>query len=72
MRAETAAFQRAICAAQDALAVNEPAKSMPAIELGAKDEGPAGPRGGGFHAGYFRDPEGNKLTKVTRRSRPRP
>lgn len=32
-----------------------------AIELGAKDEGPAGPRGGGFYAGYFRDPDGNKL-----------
>lgn len=32
-----------------------------AIELGAKDEGPAGPRGGGFYAGYFRDLEGNKL-----------
>ena len=32
-----------------------------AIELGAKDEGPAGPRGdGGFYAGYFRDPDGNK------------
>lgn len=33
-----------------------------AIELGAKDEGPAGPRGdSGFYAGYFRDPDGNKL-----------
>ena len=32
-----------------------------AIELGAKDEGPAGPRGNGFYAGYFRDPDGNKL-----------
>ncbi|MCX7139514.1 MAG: VOC family protein [Proteobacteria bacterium] len=32
-----------------------------AIELGAKDEGPAGPRGEGFYAGYFRDPDGNKL-----------
>lgn len=32
-----------------------------AIELGAADEGPAGPRGGGFYAGYFRDPDGNKL-----------
>jgi catechol 2,3-dioxygenase-like lactoylglutathione lyase family enzyme len=32
-----------------------------ALELGAKDEGPAGPRGGGFYAGYFRDPDGNKL-----------
>ncbi len=33
-----------------------------AIELGARDEGPAGPRGeGGFYAGYFRDLDGNKL-----------
>lgn len=32
-----------------------------AIELGAQDEGPAGPRGEGFYAGYFRDLDGNKL-----------
>lgn len=34
-----------------------------AIELGAQDEGAAGPRGEleGFYAGYFRDPDGNKL-----------
>jgi predicted lactoylglutathione lyase len=32
-----------------------------AIELGAKDEGPPGPRGDNFYAGYFRDPDGNKL-----------
>ena len=32
-----------------------------AMELGASDEGPPGPRGEGFYAGYFRDPEGNKL-----------
>lgn len=32
-----------------------------AISLGATDEGPAGPRGSGFHAGYFRDLDGNKL-----------
>ena len=32
-----------------------------AIELGAKDEGAPGPRGDGFYAGYFRDPDGNKL-----------
>ena len=34
-----------------------------AIELGATDEGPAGPRDGlaGFYAGYFRDLDGNKL-----------
>jgi catechol 2,3-dioxygenase-like lactoylglutathione lyase family enzyme len=34
-----------------------------AIELGAKDEGAAGPRDEvpGFYAGYFRDLDGNKL-----------
>lgn len=32
-----------------------------AIELGAADEGAAGPRGDGFYGGYFRDPDGNKL-----------
>lgn len=32
-----------------------------ALELGGTDEGPAGPRGEGFYAGYFRDPDGNKL-----------
>ncbi len=33
-----------------------------AIELGAQDEGAAGPRGdSGFYCGYFRDPDGNKL-----------
>ena len=33
-----------------------------ALSLGAKDEGAAGPRGdSGFYAGYFRDPDGNKL-----------
>lgn len=32
-----------------------------AMELGGKDEGPAGPRGDEFYAGYFRDPDGNKL-----------
>ncbi len=32
-----------------------------AIELGAQDEGAAGPRGdGSFYAGYFRDPDGHK------------
>jgi catechol 2,3-dioxygenase-like lactoylglutathione lyase family enzyme len=29
---------------------------------GAPDEGPAGPRGDQFYAGYFRDPDGNKLS----------
>lgn len=34
-----------------------------AIELGGKDEGPAGPRGdSGMYAGYFRDLDGNKLS----------
>lgn len=32
-----------------------------AIELGATDEGKPGARGDGFYAGYFRDPDGNKL-----------
>ena len=32
-----------------------------AIELGGVDEGPAGPRGDKFYAGYFRDLDGNKL-----------
>ena len=34
---------------------------MTAIALGAKDEGPNGPRGEQFYAGYFRDLDGNKL-----------
>lgn len=32
-----------------------------ALELGAQDEGAAGPRMEGFYAGYFRDLDGNKL-----------
>jgi len=32
-----------------------------ALELGATDEGSPGPRGDSFYAGYFRDPDGNKL-----------
>ena len=32
-----------------------------ALKLGGKDEGPAGPRGDTFYAGYFRDLDGNKL-----------
>ena len=33
-----------------------------AVELGATDEGPPGPRGtSGFYAGYFRDLDSNKL-----------
>ena len=31
-----------------------------ALELGGTDEVPAGPRGEGFCAGYFRDLDGNK------------
>jgi catechol 2,3-dioxygenase-like lactoylglutathione lyase family enzyme len=48
-----------------ALVVDEKAKVdriyRKAIQLGASDEGPAGPRGEGFYAGYFRDLDGNKL-----------
>lgn len=32
-----------------------------ALANGGTDEGPPGPRGGGYYAGYFRDPDGNKL-----------
>ena len=32
-----------------------------ALSMGGTDEGPPGPRGEGFYAGYFRDPDGNKL-----------
>lgn len=32
-----------------------------ALALGGTDEGPVGPRGEGFYAGYFRDLDGNKL-----------
>jgi len=35
-----------------------------ALALGGKDEGPAGPRGEDFFAGYFRDLDGNKLAVV--------
>jgi predicted lactoylglutathione lyase len=48
-----------------ALSVKEPAQVdklyKKALELGAKDEGAAGPRGAGFYAAYFRDPDGHKL-----------
>jgi len=48
-----------------ALVVDSPEKVdrlyKKALELGGTDEGPAGLRGGGFYAGYFRDPDGNKL-----------
>jgi catechol 2,3-dioxygenase-like lactoylglutathione lyase family enzyme len=32
-----------------------------ALAHGGRDEGAPGPRGGGFYAAYFRDPDGNKL-----------
>ena len=32
-----------------------------ALDNGGSDEGAPGPRGDGFYAGYFRDPDGNKL-----------
>jgi len=32
-----------------------------AMQLGAADEGPPGPRMDGFYAAYFRDLDGNKL-----------
>ncbi len=49
-----------------ALVVDSPARvdalHRTARELGATDEGAAGPRGiPGFYAGYFRDLDGNKL-----------
>jgi predicted lactoylglutathione lyase len=48
-----------------ALAVNSKEKVdevyKKALELGGTDEGPAGPRGDNFYAGYFRDLDGNKL-----------
>jgi predicted lactoylglutathione lyase len=48
-----------------ALAVDSRAKVdhiyKKALALGGTDEGPAGPRGDGFYAGYFRDLDGNKL-----------
>ena len=48
-----------------ALAVNDPAKvdgvHAKALALGGTDEGAPGPRSDWFYAGYFRDPDGNKL-----------
>ena len=32
-----------------------------ALDNGGSDEGAPGPRGDSFYAGYFRDPDGNKL-----------
>ena len=39
-----------------------------ALSLGGTDEGPPGDRGGGFYAGYFRDPDGNKLNAFVMKS----
>lgn len=36
-----------------------------ALANGGSDEGAPGPRGEGFYAGYFRDPDGNKLNAFT-------
>lgn len=48
-----------------ALAADSPEKVdavyKKALELGATCEGPSGPRGDTFYAGYFRDLDGNKL-----------
>jgi catechol 2,3-dioxygenase-like lactoylglutathione lyase family enzyme len=48
-----------------AIALDAPAKvdafHAKAMQLGGRDEGAPGPRGGNFYAGYFRDPDGNKL-----------
>ena len=48
-----------------ALAVDAPDKvhamHAKAMELGGANEGDPGPRAGNFYAGYFRDPDGNKL-----------
>ena len=48
-----------------ALVFREPAQVdalyAKAMELGSKDEGAPGSRGGGFYGAYFRDPDGNKL-----------
>ena len=48
-----------------ALAAENPAQVdalyAKAIEMGATDEGVAGPRGENFYAGFFRDLDGNKL-----------
>ena len=47
------------------LAVRTPAQvdvlHAKALELGGTDEGAPGERFKGFYAGYFRDPDGNKL-----------
>ena len=37
-----------------------------ALANGGSCEGPPGPRGDSFYAGYFRDPDGNKLNALVR------
>lgn len=53
-----------------ALAVGTPdavhALHAKALSLGSADEGTPGPRPDGFYAGYFRDPDGNKLNVFCR------
>ena len=48
-----------------ALAMDSPDKvnafHAKALALGGSDEGAPGPRSDAFYAGYFRDPDGNKL-----------
>ena len=39
-----------------------------ALANGGTDEGAPGDRGGGFYAGYFRDPDGNKLNAFVMKS----
>ena len=41
-----------------------------ALANGGSDEGPPGPRGEGFYAGYFRDPDGNKLNAFVMKRAP--
>lgn len=41
-----------------------------ALEQGGTCEGPPGPRGEGFYAAYFRDPDGNKLSAFLMESAP--
>lgn len=48
-----------------AIALKDPAQvdalHQKALQLGATDEGAAGPRGSSFYCGYIRDFDGNKL-----------
>lgn len=57
-----------------AIALDSPEKVdafyQKALELGGTCEGPAGPRGESFYAGYFRDLDGNKLNAFCMPSQP--